>query len=129
MAFDPSRPADMAWLGNNQGAFQNPILMTSPVTFPVDSGTYPQPGQFAMPSLPVIPTVAELPTDPVLAAYLNAAKTPSSAGVAATQGPSTGITYQTSAGTASKPAVFIVLIVLAVVAFYFFKKKGALNVG
>jgi len=82
-----------------------------------------------MPSVPVIPTVADLPTDPVLAAYLNAAKTPSSAGVAATQGPSTGITYQTSAGTASKPGVFIVLIIIAIAAFLYFKKKGALNVG
>ena len=125
MAFDRTRPADLAWLGDNAGAFQNPILPLSPRS--PDPATYPQPGQFSMPSLQV--PVTELPADPVLAAYLNAVKTPSSAGVSTTSGPATRITYQTGTGTNSKPVVFIVLILILLAAFYYFKKKGAISVG
>ena len=128
MAFDSSRPADLAWLGNNTAAFGVPIVPLSPVTPPVDTGTYPQPGQFAMPSIPPAPTVADQ-TDPVLAAYLQAAKTPNQQGGTGVAPPATSIAYQTSAGTASKPGVFIIIVVLVAVAFWYLKKKGAIHVG
>ena len=132
MAFDHTRPADMSWLGNNLGAITtNPVVAYSVVAPPVDSGTYPQPGQFAMPSVSPNPPAVDV-TDPVLAAYLQAAKTPSGAGGGGGGGvapPATSIAYQTSAGTASKPGVFIIIIILAALAFYFLRKKGAIHVG
>ena len=133
MAFDHTRPADMAWLGNNAGAITtNPVTAYSVVAPPVDSGTYPQPGQFSMPSVSPNPGAVDV-TDPVLAAYLQAAKTPSGAGGGGGGGgvapPATSIAYQTSAGTASKPGVFIIIIILAALAFYFLRKKGAIHVG
>ena len=132
MAFDHTRPADMAWLGNNAGAITtNPVTAYSVVAPPVDSGTYPQPGQFSMPSVSPNPGAVDV-TDPVLAAYLQAAKTPNLQGGGGGGGvapPATSIAYQTSAGTASKPGVFIIIIILAALAFYFLRKKGAIHVG